>query len=152
MAWVVKRQKLNFKKVFFWNTLLDMWFRRSARPLFGQFWQFHPASIREFCKFLNLLLLPTALGHWCLWLACSRNLGECWPQSNALVRFSSPISLAPLILLHNILLRKILIDFFANVCVNFSSLAHFCVKFSSLANFVLILAPWHIFVWQQAGY
>ena len=24
MAWVVKRAKLNFKKVFFWNTLLKM--------------------------------------------------------------------------------------------------------------------------------
>ena len=24
MAWVVKRQKLNFKKVFFWNTLIYM--------------------------------------------------------------------------------------------------------------------------------
>ena len=23
MAWVVKRQKLNFKKVFFWNTLVN---------------------------------------------------------------------------------------------------------------------------------
>ena len=33
MAWVVKRQKLNFKKGFFWNTLIS----RVLLPLSGPF-------------------------------------------------------------------------------------------------------------------
>ena len=33
MAWVVKRQKLNFKKVFFWNTLVTRQMWKATDPI-----------------------------------------------------------------------------------------------------------------------
>ena len=33
MAWVVKRQKLNFKKVFFWNTLMWNYLPEMSRKI-----------------------------------------------------------------------------------------------------------------------